>query len=65
MPDELMTFVNLVRNMRNYQKQYFKTRDHNSLLDSRHAESLVDKWIEDFDRRQRCPGLFQEEELPF
>lgn len=64
MPDELTTLVNLVRSMRNYQKLYFRTRDHNTMLDSKHAEGLVDRWIEDFDKRQKCPELFQEE-LPF
>ena len=65
MEDELVTFVALVRSMRESQKSYFKTRDYNAMLDSKRFESMVDKWISEFDKRKSCPELFQSEELPF
>lgn len=60
MGDELTTLVNLVRRMREAQKLYFRTRDHNAMLDSRRYEGLVDKFINEFDKKQKCPELFQE-----
>ena len=39
--DDLLTFVNMVRTMREKQKQYFKTRDQNAMIESKNAESLV------------------------
>lgn len=64
MPDELTTFVNMVRKMREVQRVYFRTRDYNAMLESKKYESLVDKYIKDFDEQQ-APDLFQGEELPF
>lgn len=64
--DDLTTFLNLVRNMRNKQKEYFRTRDYNVMLESKQAEGLVDKYIKQFDEKQKCgKGLFDGEELPF
>lgn len=65
MDDELVTFVALVRTMRDSQKKYFKTRDHNAMIDSKRNEGLVDKWISEFDKRKVCPNLFQGADLPF
>ena len=63
--DELVTFVALVRSMRDSQKRYFKTRDYNAMLDSKRFEGMVDKWISEFDKRKVCPDLFQGADLPF
>lgn len=65
MDDELVTFVALVRTMRDSQKKYFKTKDHNAMIDSKRNEGLVDKWISEFDKRKVCPDLFQGADLPF
>lgn len=46
---DLTTFVNLVRSMRNAQKDYFRTHDYNTLLESKKLESLVDRFIKRFD----------------
>lgn len=64
--DDLTTFLNLVRNMRNKQKEYFRTREYNVLLESKQAEGLVDKFIKQFDEKQKYgTGLFEESALPF
>lgn len=64
--DDMTTFVNLVRTMRNAQKKYFRTKDWNALMESKSAESLVDKEIQKFDERQKCGAdLFSQDELPF
>ena len=64
--DDLTTFVNLVRNMREKQKQYFRTKDYNVLMESKNAEGLVDKFIKAFDEKQKLgDDLFDEPELPF
>ena len=63
--DELVTFVALVRSMRDSQKRYFKTRDHNAMIDSKRNEGIVDKWISEFDKRKVCPELDLGEGLPF
>ena len=63
MPDELTTFVALVRSMRKSQKAYFRSKDYNTLLDSKRYEGMVDKWIEKFDRKKVEPPLFPD--LPF
>ena len=63
---DLHTFVNLVRNMRNSQKEYFKTRDWNVLHDSKENEKLVDKAIEKYDEEQaRLNGSSKQNDLPF
>ena len=60
--DDLLTFVNMVRTMREKQKQYFKTRDQNAMIESKNAESLVDSFIRNFDEKQRLgTGLFDNE----
>lgn len=51
MDDDLLTFVNMVRGMRKTQKDYFRTHDYNTLLESKKLESLVDKFIKRFDER--------------
>ena len=51
MDDDLLTFVNLVRAMRKTQREYFKTRDYNTMMESRKQESLVDRFIKNFDER--------------
>lgn len=59
---DLLTFVNMVRTMREKQKQYFKTRDQNAMIESKNAESLVDRFIRNFDETQRLgTGLFDNE----
>ena len=63
---DLHTFVNLVRTMRNSQKEYFKTKDWNVLHDSKENEKLVDKAIEKYDEEfakeeEQTPQI----ELPF
>ena len=52
--------------MRDIQKQYFKTHDYNTMIDSKKYEGMVDKWITEFDKKQACPELFdQGEDMPF
>ena len=64
--DDLTTVVNLVRNMRSKQKEYFRTRDYNVLMESKAAEGLVDKYIKNFDEKEKCgQELFDEPALPF
>ena len=53
MDDDLLTFVNLVRSMRNCQKQYFKTKGQNAFFESKRQESLVDQFIKRFDEMQQ------------
>ena len=63
---DLHTFVNLVRNMRNSQKEYFKTRDWNVLHDSKENEKLVDKAIAQYDEEQaKKNGTAPQADLPF
>ena len=63
---DLHTFVNLVRTMRNSQKEYFKTRDWNVLHDSKENEKLVDKAIEKYDEEfAKEKGTTSQAELPF
>ena len=38
-------FANLVKQMRAFQKQYFKTRDKDVLIESKRLENLVDKSV--------------------
>jgi len=67
MDDDLLTFVNIVRSMRNLQKAYFKTKDYNTLQDSKRQEALVDKFIKRFDesfQRERDSEVMGPE-LPF
>lgn len=61
-----LTFINLVRAMRNAQKEYFKKRDHNALLESRKLEAEVDKHIKAFDvKYSREQERDDSPELPF
>lgn len=52
---ETTKFVNLVENMRQAQKNYFKTRDKKQLTRSNILEDLVDKEIEEFKRQKPAP----------
>ena len=66
MYDDLTTFVNIVRTMREEQKTYFRTKDWNALMESKESERLVDKFIRNFDERNKLGSdLFDEETLPF
>ena len=62
---DLTTFVNLVRSMRNAQKDYFKQRDQNALLESKRYEGLVDKFIKRFDEKNKPSEIEQGPMLPF
>ena len=53
-PEEQAEFVALVREMRQAQKEYFKTRDRDVLNRSKSLERQVDKAIE----AMNAPGLF-------
>jgi len=64
--DDLTTLVNLVRNMRSKQKEYFRTRDYNVLMESKAAEGFVDKYIKNFDEKEKCGReLFDQPAPPF
>ena len=67
MDDELLTFVNMVRGMRKTQKDYFRTHDYNTLLESKKLEGLVDRFIKTFDERiqRERDGRALGPELPF
>ena len=43
--DDLLTFVNMVRTMREKQKQYFKTRDQNAM---KARSKKIDKVLREF-----------------
>ena len=62
---DLTTLVNLVRSMRNAQKDYFKHRDQNALLESKRYEGLVDKFIKRFDEKNKPSEVEQGPMLPF
>lgn len=52
-------FVKLVAEMRNKQKEYFKTRSFQSLNEAKQLEKDVDKAIKDFSKpkEEEQPGL--------
>lgn len=52
---ETAKFVDLVENMRQAQKNYFKTRDKKQLTRSIILEDLVDKEIETFKSQKPAP----------
>lgn len=54
---DLQKFAQLVKDMRASQKEYFRTRDKNILLQSKELERLVDKTLSSFDN----PSIFEEE----
>ena len=54
---EILQLVQLVRAMRANQKEYFRTRDKNILLQSKELERQVDKTLSSFDN----PSIFDEE----
>ena len=65
MDDDLTTLVNLVRSMRNAQKEYFKRRSQEALIDSRKYEGLVDTFIKRFDGKNKPDDVDLGPELPF
>ena len=54
---EILQFIQLVRAMRASQKEYFRTRDKNILVQSKDLERQVDKTLSFFDN----PLIFKEE----
>ena len=54
---EILQLVQLVRAMRANQKEYFRTRDKNILLQSKELERQVDKTLSSFDNL----SIFEEE----
>ena len=54
---EILQFIQLVRAMRASQKEYFRTRDKNILVQSKDLERQVDKTLSFFDN----PLIFEEE----
>ena len=54
---ELLQFIQLVRAMRSSQKEYFRTRAKNILLQSKELERQVDKTLSSFDNL----SIFEEE----
>lgn len=49
---EQTEFIEMVRRMRNAQKEYFKTRSYDALKRSKVLEVAVDKAIEESDEQQ-------------
>lgn len=45
-------FISLVKQMRDLQKQYFKTRDYTILSQAREAEKAVDRAISSFEKAE-------------
>lgn len=63
---DYLTFLNLVRAMREAQRNYLRKRDQNALLESRRMEVEVDRAIKAFDQRQEREHLRTvSPELPF
>lgn len=61
-----LTFINLVRAMREAQKGYFRKRDQNAMLEARRMEAEVDKAIRLHDAKYRRENPVDETpELPF
>lgn len=54
---ETTKFVDLVENMRQAQKNYFKTRDKKQMTRAIILEDLVDKEIEAFKRQKPAPQI--------
>lgn len=54
-PDE---FLDMVEKMRNGQKQYFKTRSKEDLIESKRLEKEVDRAIEDLHRNKAQKILY-------
>ena len=53
---ELLQFIQLVKAMRASQKEYFRNREKNILLQSKELERQVDKTLSSFDN----PSIFEE-----
>ncbi len=49
-------FVNAVKEMREAQKKYFRTRSQDALLKSKELEKIVDNLIADREKRQQEKG---------
>ncbi len=61
MEKELMDFFVLVTEMRTTQKDYFRTRDANTLNKARDLERKVDKAIKNIEELRQGRSLFGEE----
>lgn len=57
----LNDFERLVKRMRDMQKQYFRTRDANTLRESKSLEREVDKVLEEKSREDDCQLDFLQE----
>lgn len=60
MSEGRLAFFNLVRSMRQAQKEYFRTRAHSALMKSKELERRVDEYIARGDNylSQQQPSLF-------
>ena len=58
MEKELWEFLELVQEMRETQKKYFRTRDANLLNKSKDLEGKIDKTAADLQQRRRGEYLF-------
>lgn len=54
-PEQITEFINAVKEMRQNQKSYFKSRDYSDLLKSKKSEKEVDLMLVKFDA---APTLF-------
>lgn len=55
---KLTEFAEIVERMRSLQKQYFKTRDANTLQESKKAEKEVDAILEKIEELKKGASLF-------
>ena len=55
--EKLQEFKQLVKDLRRFQKDYFKTRSYQLLDICRKQERLVDKWIEKYEDTQTTMEL--------
>jgi len=58
MEKELWTFLEKTQEMRNKQKEYFRTKDANVLNESKKLEREVDKMADELQSRRRGEMLF-------
>lgn len=58
MEKELWTFLEKTQEMRNKQKEYFRTHDANVLNESKKLEREVDKMADELQSRRRGEMLF-------
>lgn len=60
-----LAFFNLVKEMRQAQKEYFRTRAHSALVKSKDLERRVDNELargDQYLKQQQQPSLFPEQE---